>query len=290
MFKLILISISFFIVSCSVDDKDQNTDYQNIYENNKLKDYELFDLAKKQISTNQFELALTQLNKIQVIYPSSKYSNKSMLLTAYIHFLKKDYEKTRAIAENYKKYYPGSNDIIYANYLEAMTYFIIMKKSDYGQENAEKALEKFNFILNAYPNNKYEIDIITRIEKINNNLAMRKIKTAKFYINAENKTGALVYLLEIFNNHTSSSSIEETLFYLSKIYFEIEEYDLSKKYASILAYNFPKSEWYERSYNIINGLEEVSDKEKWYEKFNPIKIFKQDEENNSNNTYIQSIE
>ena len=290
MLKLILITISFFIVSCSVDDKDQNTDYQNIYENNKLKDYELFDLAKKQISTNQFELALTQLNKIQVIYPSSKYSNKSMLLTAYIHFLKKDYEKTRAIAENYKKYYPGSNDIIYANYLEAMTYFIIMKKSDYGQENAEKALEKFNFILNAYPNNRYEIDIITRIEKINNNLAMRKIKTAKFYINAENKTGALVYLLEIFNNHTSSSSIEEALFYLSKIYFEIEEYDLSKKYASILAYNFPKSEWYKRAYNIINGLEEVNDKEKWYEKFNPIKIFKQDEENNSNNTYIQSIE
>ena len=252
-------------------------------------DYELFDLAKEQISTNQLDLSLIQLNKIQVIYPSSKYANKSMLLTAYIHFLKKDYEKTRAIAENYKKYYPGNTDIVYANYLEAMTYYIIMKKSNYGQENAEKALEKFNFILNAYPNSRYEIDIITKIRKINDNLAQTKIEIAKFYLSKKNESGALVYLLDIFDHHSSSSSIEEALFYLSKIYFDIEEFNLAKKYASILAYNFPNSKWYEKSYNTINGLEDVIKEEKWYEKFNPIKILRQNEENNSNNTVIQSI-
>ena len=89
--------------------------FQKELDNNKLEDHELFNLAKKQISTNQLELSLIQLNKIQVIYSSSIYANKSMLLTAYIHFLKKDFEKTRAIAENYKKYYPGSADIVYAN-------------------------------------------------------------------------------------------------------------------------------------------------------------------------------
>tara|TARA_A100001011_G_scaffold113910_1_gene120551 strand:+ start:822 stop:1694 length:873 start_codon:yes stop_codon:yes gene_type:complete len=288
--KLILIILFFFTVSCSKDDNDQYTNNQNVYDDNKLEDYELFELAREKISANQLELSLIQLNKIQVIYPSSKYANKSMLLTAYIHFLKKDYEKTRAIAENYKKYYPGSDDIIYANYLEAMTYYITMKKSDYGQQTAVKALKKFNFILNAYPNSKYEIDIITKIEKINNNLAQGKIKTAKFYLNKKNESGALVYLLEIFNYHNSSSSIEEALFYLSKIYFEIKEYDLAKKYAAILAYNFPNSEWYRKSYNVINELEDLTKEEKWYEKFNPIKIFRQDKKNNSNDSSIQFLE
>ena len=290
MFKLILIILSFFTVSCSNNDKDQNTNYQNIYENNKLEDYELYNLAKKQISTNQLELSLVQLDKIQVIYPSSKYANKSMLLTAYIHFLKKDYEKTRAIAENYMKYYPGNTNIVYAIYLEAMTYYITMKKSNYGQENAEKAMEKFNFILNAYPNSKYEVDIITRIKKINNNLAQGKIETAKFYYNNKNKSGALVYLLEIFEYHSSSSSIEEALFYLSKIYIEIDEHNLAKKYASILAYNFPNSVWYQKSYNLIHDLNNVNEEEKWYEKFNPVKIFRQDEEGIINDTSIQTIE
>ena len=290
MKELILILLFFFIISCSSNDKDEYENDQSLYENNSLKDYELFEIANEYIRSNQLDLALNELDKIEVIYPSSTYANKSMLLTAYIHFLKKEYERTRAIAETYKNYYPGSKDIVYANYLEAMTYYVLMKKSNYSQENTNLALEKFNFILNAYPNSKYEIDILMKIKLINNNLASEKLNVAKFYLEKGNNNGSLVYLKDIFNNHSSSLSIEETLFLLTKIYYSLEEYDLAKNYASILAYNFPKSEWYQKSYNLINDLNDVRDNEKWYEKFNPIKIFISDEENNSNNSLIQSIE
>ena len=77
---------------------------------------------------------------------------------------------------------------------------------------------------------------------------------------------------------------------ITKIYFTLDEKELSKNYASILAYNFPKSKWYQKSYNLINGLEGVSNGSNWYEKFNPIKILIQDEENNYNNVSIQLIE
>ena len=78
-------------------------------------------------------------------------------------------------------------------------------------------------------------------------------------------------------------------FLITKIYIILNEEDLSKNYASILAYNFPKSKWYQKSYNLINSLDDVSDNEKWYEKFNPIKIFRKDEGNSSNILSIQSI-
>ena len=282
--------LSFLIISCSNNtDKDEYVNDQSLYENNKLKDYELFELANSYIKTDQLELALIELDKIEVIYPSSPYASKSMLVRAYIHFLEKDYEKTRALAEMYKSYFPGSKDIVYANYLEAMTYYVLMKKSDYSQENTNTALEKFNFILNAYPNSNYEIDILTKIKLINNNLAAEKLEIAKFYLNKGNFNGSLVYLLDIFNNHSSSLSIEETLYLITKIYYSFDEHELSKNYASILAYNFPKSRWYRKSYNLINDLEDVSESKNWYEKFNPKKIFIQNEENNSN-TPIQTIE
>ncbi|GIR67505.1 MAG: hypothetical protein CM15mP72_0150 [Pelagibacteraceae bacterium] len=127
MKKPILIILSFFIISCSSNDKDEYKNDQSLYENNILKDYELFNLANDYISSNQLDLALIELDKIEVIYPSSPYANKSMLVKAYIHFLKKDYEKTRAIAEMYKNYYPGNSDIVYASYLEAMTYYVLIK-------------------------------------------------------------------------------------------------------------------------------------------------------------------
>ena len=289
MKKLILTLICFFIISCNSNDKDEFGNDQNLYENNLLKDYELFSLANNYIISNQLDLALIELDKIEILFPSSQYANKSILVRAYIHFLKEDYERTRALSESFKNYYPGSIDIVYANYLEAMTYYVLMKKSEYSQKNSKIALEKFNFILNAYPDSKYEIDILTKIKLINNNLASEKINTAKYYLDKGNMSGSLIYLNDIFINHSSSLSIEETLFLLTKIYMSIEEEELAKKYGSILAYNFPNSVWYEKSYNLINGLEDTDNKEKWFERFNPIKLLKEDNEKKSNENSIQAI-
>ena len=290
MKKSILILLIFFVISCSSNDKDEYENVQSVYENNTLKAFELFELANSYINSKQFELALIELDKIEVLYPSSPYASKSMLLRAYIHFIDKDYELTRVLVEMYKNYYPGSKDIIYANYLEAMTYYVLMKKSEYSQEQTYKALEKFDFILNAYPNSKYEIDILTKIKLINNNLAAEKLSIAKFYLNKGNTNGSLVYLIDIFNNHSSSLSIEETLFLLTKIYYSIDEYELAKNYASILAYNFPTSNWYQKSYNLINGLDDINDDKNWFERFNPIKLLIEKEENYSNDNSILPLE
>jgi len=286
--KPILCLLLLFFISCASNDTSELELNQNLYENNTLEDFELFENANKFINSGEYELALIELDKLEVLFPSSPYSNKGMLLNAYIHFLKKDYEKTRALAENYKKYYPGSKDIVYANYLDAMTYYILIKKPDYSQKDAFTALDKFNFILNAYPNSKYEIDIITKIQVIDNNLAMNKLSTAKFYLDKKNINGALIYLKDIYENHSSSLSIEETLFLLVKIYKSLKEDEISKNYAAILAYNFPDSEWYRKSYNLINDIEIKNNQKGWFEKFNPIKLIKNSKE--EENIEIQIIE
>ena len=234
---------------------------------------ELYEKANGYIASGQLDLALIELDKLEVLFPSSKYASKGMLITAYIHFLDEEYEKTRAIAESYKKYYPGSKDRVYANYLEAMTYYVLIKKSQYSQKNSELAIQNFNFILNAFPNSKYEIDIITKIQIIENTLAEHKLSAAKFYLNKKNINASLVYLKDIFYNYNTSLSIEETLYLLVKIYDLIDEIEIAKSYASILAYNFPESKWHKLSYNLINNIDEdISGDDKWLEKYNPIKI------------------
>ena len=289
MYKAILVSISIFIISCSSNDKEDIVSDQSLYENNLLEDYELYEKANNYIASNQLDLALIELDKLEVLFPSSKYASKGMLVTAYIHFLDEEYEKTRAIAESYKKYYPGNKDRVYANYLEAMTYYVLIKKPQYSQKNSKLAIQNFNFILNAFPNSKYEIDIITKIQIIENTLAEHSLSTAKFYLNKKNINASLMYLKEIFNNYNTSSSIEETLYLLVKIYHLIDEIELAKNYASILAYNFPESKWYKLSFNLINDIdEELKKDDKWFEKYNPIKIFIKEEK--EDNFEIQRID
>ena len=69
----------------------------------------------------------------------------------------------------------------------------------------------------------------------------------------------------------------------------MDEKELAKKYASILAFNFPDSYWYEKTYKILNELEIKKIDDKWYEKFNPIKLLIRDKEENNYNKSIQSI-
>jgi outer membrane protein assembly factor BamD len=289
VYKAILIFISIFIISCSSNDKEDIISDQSLYENNLLEDYELYKKANDYIASDKLDLALIELDKLEVLFPSSKYASKGMLITAYIHFLKEDYEKTRAISESYKKYYPGSKDRVYANYLEAMTYYVLIKKPQYSQKNSKLAIQNFNFILNAFPNSKYEIDIITKIQIVENTLAEHKLSTAKFYLNKKNINASLVYLKDIYYNYNTSLSIEETLYLLVKIYNLIDENEIAKSYASILAYNFPESNWYRLSYNLINDIDEdLSDDDKWFERYNPIKIFINKQE--ADNFEIQRID
>ena len=62
----ILLLIFFFTISCSSNNKDVYKNDKSLYENNLLKDYELFKLANDYINTNQFKLALVELNSSQV--------------------------------------------------------------------------------------------------------------------------------------------------------------------------------------------------------------------------------
>ena len=49
----------------------------------------------------------------------------------------------------------------------------------------------------------------------------------------------------------------------------------------VYIYNFPNSIWYEKSYNLINDTEIQKNEKNWFNKFNPIELFlnEQKEEN-----------
>ncbi|MDC3321945.1 outer membrane protein assembly factor BamD [Alphaproteobacteria bacterium] len=269
--KILIILCFFFVLSCSKTTKiEQNL---NTYENNTKKDYELFSLGNQLIEKNDLLNAIEEMNKIQILYPNSPYSAKARLVNSYIYFLKGEYEKTRAGAQNFIKYYPGNKDIIYAYYLDAMTNYVLIKKPNYDQKNAIEAQNKFIFINNAFPKNKYEQDIVLKLNIIDNSLANQLILIGNFYEEQKNYSAALNYYLEIFDNYEKTLIIEETLYLIIKSYIKLEEEELAIKYASILGYNYSKSKWYKKSYNLLKNISpETVNNKKWYEKFNPIKL------------------
>ena len=268
----ILIILSFFLLlSCSkTTNIKENT---SKYDNNTKKDYELFDSANKFIKKENYNEAINELEKIEIFFPNSSYSAKSKLITSYLHFIQEDYEKTKAITENFIKYYPGNKDIIYAYYLDGMTDYVQINKPEYNQKNTIIAKNKFLFIKNAYPNNIYKQDIILKLNILDNSLANHLINIGKYYEKKENYEAALNYYLDIFNKYEKTQFIEEAIYRIVTIYAKIDEKENAKKYASILGYNYPNNKWYKKSYNLLKNITpEIKNDKKWYEKLTTIKL------------------
>ena len=58
---------------------------------------------------------------------------------------------------------------------------------------------------------------------------------------------------KIVNNYDTSSYIEEALYRLVELNYKLGLIEESKKYATLLGYNYNSSDWYKKSYEILNS-------------------------------------
>ena len=273
--KILILILSLLLISCNR--ATEVIEQPNEYENNIKEDYELFENANQELQSNNYKEAISELDKIQVFFPNSKYSATARLMISYINFINGEYEKTKASTENFIKYYPGNEDIVYAYYLNAMTNYVQMKKPEFDQKNTKETKSKLIFINNAFPDNKYAQDIILKLNIVNNSLAEQLLGIGKYYEDNNDYAIALNYFLEIFNDYQETLVIEEVLYLISKNYLILDEKKLATKYASILGYNYSESKWYKKSYNLIKNINvNIEKNSKWYEKLNPIKLIKRE--------------
>ena len=57
---------------------------------------------------------------------------------------------------------------------------------------------------------------------------------------------------KIVNQYDTTIFVEEALYRLVELNYKLGLLDEAKKYTALLGYNYQSSQWYERSYKIIN--------------------------------------
>ena len=57
---------------------------------------------------------------------------------------------------------------------------------------------------------------------------------------------------KIVNEYDTTIFVEEALYRLVELNYKLGLVNEAKKYAALLGYNYQSSDWYERSYQIIN--------------------------------------
>ena len=257
LYNLLLIFILTIFYSCSSGDKVKNLKPKKIISLEKL-----YTEAYRNFEIGDYNQAIKIFEIVEKDYSYTEWAPRALLMRAYMYYDAGDYVAALTHLQRFKQRNSGSKNLQYVEYLIGICMFEQINYISLTQEPTELALRQFEKIISNYPSSSYATDAKFKIDLINEQKAGKEMYLARYYAKKEMWLPALYRLNNIFKDYQSTVFIEEALHRLVEIHYKIGNIETAKKYASILGYNYNDSDWYKKSYNIIEGTNIPMDKTK----------------------------
>ena len=201
--------------------------------------------------------AAKQFREVESLMPQDKWASKASLMASFAEYSRNAYSNAIFDLERHMKHYPADKNIPYAHYLIAMCYYeqILDEKKDL--KPLLKAKEKFEFVMQMYPNTDYATDARFKIDLIIDQLAAKEMSIARYYMKTKKWIPALNRLKIVVNQYDKTIFVEEALHRLVEVYYRLGLLEEAKQAAAILGYNYQSGEWYKKSYKVFNKKYEI---------------------------------
>jgi outer membrane protein assembly factor BamD len=218
----------------------------------------LYEEAYINFQNNDYQSAVELFQLVEKDYSYTEWASKALLMRAFIYYDTSDYIQSLENLKKFKTRYSGNKNIPYADYLIGLCLYEQINFISMSQENTQLAKRQFTKIISNYPSSSYASDSKFKLDLIEDQLAGKEMYIAKYYLEREKWTAALIRLNNIFNNYETTVYIEEALHRLVEINYKIGNIPAAKKYAAILGYNYNDSDWYRKSFNIVEKKNIIS--------------------------------
>ena len=250
LIKYILLFLIVLLLSSCASKKEKT----NIIDEQDIESQMLvaYKKGKEALESGDIMFATKMFNEAELLYPQSEWAAKSSLMAAYSYYIESYYDDAIFELERYLRIYSSDINQDYANYLLALCHYetIVDEKKDLAP--LLKAKKKFEFIIEKYPNSDYAIDSKFKIDLVMDILAAKELYIGKYYLDNQKWIAALNRFKNVVENYETTAHVEEALHRLVELNYKLGLLEESNRYASILGYNYESSDWYERSYKVLN--------------------------------------
>lgn len=268
IFYLIFLFFFIFLVNCKSNDnkilKPEKVPPLNILYS------QAFDLYLKGDWSNSIKL----FEKVETNYSYSEWAPKATLMIIYMYYEVGDSFQTLKFIQKFKKIYPTNENISYVDFIKALTYYEEIGMPSRDQKYTEIALNEFNKIIKNYPDTNYAYEATLKLDLIKEQLAGKEMYVARYYMAKSKWIPAIKRLKIVISEYDRTVYTNEALHRLVEIYYKLGNINEARKYAAILGYNFNDSDWYKKTYKIIEKKDyfkkKVTDKTKLTEKIRKI--------------------
>ena len=227
--------------------------------------------------------ASKKFEEIERVHPYSPYAKKALINLAYTNYARKRYTEAISSAERFTTLYPGSDDSAYALYVVGNSYLNQMPDITRDQTVTQNAYDAFNELIQRYPDSEYFSDAEKKLVIAHDQLAGKEMLTGRYYLQKRNFVGAINRFRRVIQDYQTTRHIEEALARTSESYYALGVVSESQTAAAVLGHNFPDSEWYRDTYNLLQegGFEPKENTGSWisraFEKKGPEAVIEDEE-------------
>jgi outer membrane protein assembly factor BamD len=229
---------------------------------------QLYNDGLARIQKSDYEGAAKKFSSLEKQYPSSEWSRKALIMTAYANYEGGLYDDAIVASKRYLAQYPATSDAAYAQYLLASSYYGQIPDITRDQEASERALLSLQELVERYPKSEYASDARQKIQVARDQLAGKEVEIGRFYLQKRNYSGAINRFRNVVGHYQTTRHVEEALERLTEAYMAMGITAEAQTAAAVLGHNFPDSPWYKDAFNLLakGGVEPREDSESWISK------------------------
>jgi len=208
-----------------------------------------YEDAQKAMKSNNFLLAIEQLQQLELRFPFGRYAEQTQLDLIYAYYRSLDYGSSSAQADRFIRQYPNHKELDYAYYMrglasysidrDLLSRFLPTDPSERDIAPAKEAFTLFARFLEKFPDSEYAPDALQRMVYLKSLLAQHEVKVARYYIKRKAYVAAANrgrYVLEHFQG---SSAMPDALAVMVEAYSNLGMDDLAAQAEATLVRNFP---------------------------------------------------
>ena len=177
-------------------------------------------------------------------------------MEAYAQYLNLDYDAAVGTLDQFIQLHPGNNEIAYAYYLRALSFYERIGDVRRDQTAAQEALKALHDLTSKFPESPYAKDAAQKIGLVNDHLAGHEMEVGRWYLDQKLYIAAIGRFRTVVEKYQTTSHVPEALERIVESYLALGIPDEAKSAAAVLGYNYPGSAWYEDAYRLLrdNGV------------------------------------
>lgn len=251
------------LAACS-GDEDEEVD--EIVAKNESVDV-LYARARDTFAEKKYKKAIDDFEEVERQHPYSEWAPRAEIMAAYAGYKAGQFDDATMILDRFVKLHPTHPSTPYAYYLKALCYYTQISDVSRDQKMTEDARTALQEVIARYPESDYAQDAQLKLDLTDDHLAGKEMVIGRYYLGQEEYISAINRFKYVVDHYQTTSHTPEALHRLVEAYLRLGVVPEAKKYAAVLGYNYPGSDWYQYSYAMMEGNMSPEEKKSTFDKW-----------------------